>query len=117
MNEWIEPIKEAWDLLSDAEKDFLKNCGLLAMDTMKALSALRNPGAFQTKDATGASNHIKAFFELATRIKEQKDCNIGEAFRALHNGKNIKFDGKTVTDYYIDNDMMDIFRDVMTGRL
>lgn len=117
MNEWFEPIKEAWDLLSDAEKDFLRNCSLLAMDTVTVLSALRDGGSLRTKDATGVSNHIKAFFKLAIRIKEQKDCNIGEAFRALHNGKNIKFDGKTVTDYYIDNDMMDIFRDVMTGRL
>lgn len=117
MNERIEIIKEAWNLLSDTEKDFLKNCSLLALDTVKVLSALRDDGAFQTKDAIGASNHIKAFFKLATRIKEQKDSNIGEAFRALHNGKNISFDGKTVTDYYIDNDMIDIFRDVMTGRL
>lgn len=117
MNVRVEEIKEAWNLLSDTEKDFLKNCSLLAMDTVKVVSALRDGRTFQTRDATGAANHIKAFFKLATRIKEQKESNIGEVFRALHNGKNISFDGKTVADYYIDNDMIDIFRDVMTGRL
>ena len=116
MNEWIEAIKEAWDLLSDAEKDFLKNCGLLAMDTKKALFALREGGAFRTIDAIGASNHIKAFFELATRIKDQKERNFDKAWRTLINGKNIKFDGKNVIDYYSDNEMIDIFRDVMKGR-
>ena len=117
MNVRVEEIKEAWNLLSDTEKDFLKNCGLLAKDTATVLVALRGDKPVRTRSAIAAVNHIRAFFELAIRIKEQKDSNMGAAFRAVHNGNNISFSGKTVANYYIDNDMIDIFRDVMTGRL
>ena len=117
MEEWIESVKEAWSLLSKDEKELLKNSGLLTWDAVKLISALKKGAPLTERDAIGASNHIKAFCNLVWTIKDQREKHIGELARRVLNGTDIFFNGEEVRQYYINNDMIDAYREVMTGQM
>lgn len=117
MEEWIESVKEALGLLSKAEKELIKNCVLLTWDTATLVSAFRNGTAVDDRDVIGASNHVKSFFNLVRTIKDQREKHIGDLARKVLNGTGIIFNGEEVRQYYIDNDMIDAYREVMTGQM